>query len=78
MIPVPKGKVYNIIIHFSTDFDSLASIYLVTVYLINGAFPKYTDDLIEYVEIIDSGRMSIDKLNLKCPATVANFLEMSV
>ncbi|HYE82325.1 MAG TPA: hypothetical protein VEG39_09185 [Clostridia bacterium] len=58
---------YNIVVHFSPDFDCMAAAYLTQYYINNGKMPVYYELLVDYAEELDSGRLYINKGFLREP-----------
>lgn len=65
-----KDKI-TIVVHIEPDMDCIASAYLAKEYICNsGKLPQYCELLVDYVELVDSGKMTLDKSSIKAPFAI--------
>ncbi len=68
----------KIIVHSNPDFDCFISVYLVEYYLHNGEFPRFTKELVEYAELVDTGRLTINPNQVFTPYSITHVLSETV
>lgn len=61
----------TIVLHQQPDFDCFASAYLVQEILLTGTLPDNSKEIVEYSELIDSGKLKISPANIVTPYTIS-------
>lgn len=68
----------RIIMHTNPDLDCFASTYLAKYYIQHREFPEYYQEIIEYAELIDSGRLNLNPNQVFTPYTITHVLDQTV
>lgn len=61
----------TIVVHSYPDFDCIVAAYLTRYYLQHREFPLFTEELTEYAECIDAGRLKVSPSQLFTPYSIA-------
>ncbi|MGX6443607.1 hypothetical protein ACWM35_10375 [Neobacillus sp. K501] len=68
----------RIIVHSNPDFDCFASTYLAKYYIEHKEFPENYQEIVEYAEQIDAGRLKLNPNQVFTPYTMTHVLYFSV
>ncbi len=64
----------EIVVHSYPDFDCFASVYLAKELILNGKLPEGYEELVKYVEEVDTGRTTIDSGYFYTPNIIARVI----